>query len=68
MSPIFEDRLAKIREQLNAGQAISLDDSRLLLLSVDRMQRALRDLLARRQRTIDELQGEVDRLRRELGQ
>jgi ribosome assembly protein YihI (activator of Der GTPase) len=56
MSPMFDDRLAKIREQLNAGQAISLDDSRFLLRSIDRLSSALRQLL---QRYADDRQDEV---------
>jgi hypothetical protein len=52
MSPMFEDRLAKIREQLDAGQAISLDASRLLLLSIDRL------LFVLHQRTADDLMDE----------
>jgi hypothetical protein len=61
MSPMSEDRLAKIREQLNAGQAISLDDSRFLLLSIDRL------LLLLRQRTADDLKDEAKRAR-EVGE
>jgi hypothetical protein len=53
MSPISEDRLAKIREQLNAGQAISLDDSRFLLRSIDRLQSALSVLRQRQAGDLD---------------
>jgi hypothetical protein len=62
MSPLSEDRIAAIREQLNSEQAISTEDAQFLLRSNDR----LRSMLAHRVHEVERLKVEVKRLRGQL--
>ena len=55
MSPLGEDKLAAIRERLNNGQPITLEDSRFLLLSVDRWQSMVRERIQQVERLKDRL-------------